>query len=92
MAYTITSRAATRITLNGTRSFPQRWAGVVALVGGTKTVAVPNSRRIVAAFVSAQSSNATYVSATATSTSGGNASFVITGTSTDVVMWEAIVE
>jgi hypothetical protein len=86
MAYLVTSKSPTQVKNVGIGHAPVMFTGVVALSGGTATVSIPGYSRIVSAFVSAQSSNATYVGATATNT------FTITGTSSDVVMWMAFAE
>lgn len=59
--------------------------GIGTLSGGTLTVTVPAGRTVVTAWAQAQTANAAYVSATSGST------LTVTGTSTDVVAWFAIV-
>jgi len=86
MAYTITSKSPTLVKIVGTVNAPRAYTGVTTLAGGVGTVSIPNVRRVVSAFVSAQSSTACYVSATATNT------FSIAGGTTDVIMWLAYVE
>jgi hypothetical protein len=86
MAYVVTSKSPTQVKNVGIGHAPVMFTGVVALVAGAATVSIPGFSRIVSAFVGAQSSNAAYVSATATNT------FTITGTSTDAVMWMAFAE
>lgn len=86
MAYTITSKSPTRVKVVGTMNLPMMYTGVTTLAGGVGTVSIPNVRRIVSAFVSAQSTTACSVSATATNT------FSITGGTTDVIMWMAFAE
>lgn len=86
MAYTITSKAVTQLKNVGVSSSPKQYFGVTTLAGGVGTVSIPGARRVVAAFVSAQSSTACYVSATSANT------FSIAGGTTDVIMWMALVE
>ncbi len=86
MAYTITSKAPTRIKNTGMEHRPMLYHGVTTLAGGVGTVSIPGVRRIVAAFVSAQSTTACSVSATSVNT------FSIAGGTTDVIMWFATCE
>lgn len=60
--------------------------GVGALVGGALTVTMPGGRQVITAWAQAQTANAAYVSATS------GATLTVTGTSTDVVTWFAIVK
>ena len=86
MEYTITSKSPTLVKSVGIDHSPKIYTGVVTLAGGVGTVTIPNVRRIVGAFVSAQSTTVPTVSATATNT------FSIAGGTTDVIMWFAFAE
>ncbi len=64
---------------------PKIQHGIVALSGGTATVTVKGGRTVVNAWAESQTSNAARVSATSGST------LTLSGTSSDVVAWFAIV-
>lgn len=86
MAYTLTAKSATRVQNVGIKHSPKMFWGVVALSGGAATVTVPSIAKVLGAWVSPQSSNATTVSATSTNT------FTIAGNGSDNVMWFALGE
>jgi hypothetical protein len=69
-------------------------AGEVALVGGTKTVTLPaplaGSQTGYVVIVTPRAANLAYVSAKTNNGDGDFASFVITGTGTDVVGWMVV--
>ncbi len=64
-------------------SFLPAQTGVVVLDSGSATVTLPRFQRVDTAFASSQTANAARVSATS------GATFTITGTGTDIVMWLA---
>lgn len=86
MAYTITSKSPTLVKNVGITQSPRMYTGVTTLAGGVGTVTIPGVRRIVSAFVSAQSTTACSVSATAVN------AFSIAGGTTDVIMWLVFAE
>jgi hypothetical protein len=86
MAYTVSSKSPTLVKKVGIVDYPRQYVGVTTLAGGVGTVTIPGVRRIVAAFVSAQSTTACSVSATSVN------AFSIAGGTTDVIMWLAYCE
>lgn len=86
MAYVVTAKDASEMKNVGTIGSPREFWGVAALSGGTLTVTIPGATRILAAWVGAQSANAAYIASSAAN------AFVVTGTSSDVVMWRCFAE
>ena len=84
MAYNQTAISATYLPVHGVQ--PNLVYGIGTLSGGTLTVTVPGNRQVITAWAQAQTANAAYVSATA------GATLTITGTTSDVVTWYAIVK
>lgn len=84
MAYNQTAISATYLPSTGIQ--PNLVYGIGTLVAGELTVTVPGNRQVITAWAQAQTGNAAYVSATS------GATLTITGTSTDVVTWYAIVK
>lgn len=86
MAFTVTSKSPTPVRNVGQDHFPRIFTGVVALSSGTATVKIPGAKVIVSAFASSQTANAARISDIT-----GNV-ITITGTGTDVVMWQAFAQ
>lgn len=84
MAYNNTALSAAYLPVNGVQ--PNLVYGIGTLSGGALTVTTPGNRQVITAWAQSQTSNAAYVSATS------GATLTVTGTSTDVVCWFAIVK
>ena len=84
MAYNQTALSARYLPSTGIQ--PNLVYGIGTLSGGALTVTTPGNREVITAWAEAQTANAAYVSATS------GATLTITGTSTDVVTWYAIVK
>ena len=83
MAFNNTSISSRYLEVLGSQ--PKLVYGIGTLVAGTLDVTVKGGRTVVTAWAESQTANAARVSAT----SGGT--LTLTGTSTDVVAWFAIV-
>ena len=84
MAYNYTSLNPSYIASIGVQ--PRLLHGIGTLVGGALTVTLPPGTIVLNAWAQAQTANAAYVSATSANT------LTVTGTSTDVVAWFAIIK